>query len=402
MYLYQGLTGGANKFLSALEKRQEEEKNNAKEYKALQQMAESMGIMNKDQTTVMDLDSLRGAVQGNIWKAQNDRINQQSQMQQMEALRKYASDANMAGFANSFNNAQALDPGLADYYENPEAHTAGRPDSTMASFSSALGQFPGAAADERFSGFMGAVERMRPDVAKSGTLAGDIDFLSKRFGTPEPALKAMAENFMANRGSSGKRSTVVHPDGRVEIIEGDSGGATTATQSDAQQTIKDTRKLMDNIDDLTENLRWQDIGTPGVFGEHVLDRFLPMVGVGKPDPKRTDNRTKLRMFIQGAMRTISTDQRFTEPDRKRIEAVMPSDGWVENEERAKTVLNTIQRVFAKRNIIDMQAMGKKITLGDLNDSEIGGAMEMGLFSEEEALAELTRRISASDRKVKRF
>ncbi len=393
MYLYQGLTGGGNKLIAAMEKKQEEEKANAQEYKALQSMAESMGLLTKDQATVMDLPSLRGFVKGSIYNDEQKRITQKMQLDSMEAMRRFASDQSMAGFAGAFNDSMALDPSLADYYENGGE----RPDTSMAAFSSALQQFPGAAADERFSGFMGAVNQMKPDVPKSGTLAGDIDFLGKRFGVPDSMLKQLAVEAMASRGRGQNRTTRVNPDGTVEIIEGGDSGPTTSTKTDVQTSIKDMRKSMDLIDDLVAGIRWNDVGTPGVFGEHVLDKFLPMVGVGKPDIKRVDNRTKLKLFIQGSLRKVSSDDRFTEQDRKRIEALMPSDGWVENEEHAKAVLSTIQRVFARSNIRDMQALGQKIDIRSLQDAEVAGAMEEGLFTKEEALAEMARRFAERDK-----
>jgi hypothetical protein len=389
-YLFSGLMGGGNRILDALEKRQEKEKSEAQEYKALQSMAESMGLLTKDQAIVMDLPSLRGFVKGSIYQDEFSQRNQKLQMEQMEAMRRFSADQSMAGFAGAYNDAQALNPALGDYYENP---TGPRPDNSMAAFSTALQQFPGAAADERFSGFIGAADRLRPEVPKSGTLAGDINFLKDRFGLDEPTLKQFAVDAMASRGRGQNRTTRVNPDGSVEIIEGGEG-PTTSTKSDAQQSIKDTRKTLDLIDDLTANLRWNDVGAPGVFGEHVLDKFLPMVGVGKPDAKRTDNRTKLKLFIQGSLRQVTPDNRFTNEDRQRIENMMPSDGWVENEEHAKAVLATIQRVFAARNIRDMQALGQPPKVADLTDAEVAAAMDEGLISKDEALAEMSKRFSA--------
>jgi hypothetical protein len=122
-----------------------------------------------------------------------------------------------------------------------------------------------------------------------------------------------------------------------------------------------------------------------------MDKLLPQFGVNAMNAKRVDNRTKLKMLIQGAMRQISPDNRFTNEDRKRIEAMMPSTGIFENEQHAKEVLATIQRVFARRNVQDLIAMGKEIKPEELNDAEIGAAVEMGLITYEQARAILEQR-----------
>lgn len=195
---------------------------------------------------------------------------------------------------------------------------------------------------------------------------------------------------------SGNESIEVGKDGTFKITRGAAAGKsggpiTTGTQSKVEQDLHATRDSLSLMEDLQSNLRWQDVGVAGVFGEHVLDKLLPQAGITSHDPKRTDNRTKLKTLVQGMLRQVSPDNRFTNEDRKRVEAITPSDGVFENVGHAKTVLATLQRVFALRNIRDMQLLGKPITLESLNNAEIGAAVEMKLIPLEEAKAELIRR-----------
>jgi hypothetical protein len=72
-FWYDGLTKagesfgkGIEGFAKGLEKKQDEDKNRAREFKALQEYADVTGIAGKDKTTTMDLDGLQGLVKGTV------------------------------------------------------------------------------------------------------------------------------------------------------------------------------------------------------------------------------------------------------------------------------------------------------------------------------------------------
>jgi len=88
--LYQGLSQGLSAFADA----QEEQKTRAREFKALQEFADATGIAGKDQTTVMDLESLKGFVRGAESKRAIQEQQRKAQMEQaqFENLQKHQAD----------------------------------------------------------------------------------------------------------------------------------------------------------------------------------------------------------------------------------------------------------------------------------------------------------------------
>lgn len=79
--VYQGIAQG----LAAFGEAQEEQKTRAREFKALQEFADATGIAGKDQTTVMDLDSLKGFVRGAEGKRAIDEQKRKAQLQEQQA-----------------------------------------------------------------------------------------------------------------------------------------------------------------------------------------------------------------------------------------------------------------------------------------------------------------------------
>lgn len=176
----------------------------------------------------------------------------------------------------------------------------------------------------------------------------------------------------------------------VKIIKGRSAtaqvsGPTTAVKTDLQKDINNTRQALPLMADLEKNLRAEDVGLRGVVGETVMDRLLPQFGAGTLDPKRTDNRTKLRTLVQSMLRQISPDNRFTNEDRKRIEEIMPDLGVLENVDRAKQVLSELSKVFSERNVRDMQALKAPLEMPQMSNEEIAAAVRMNLIDRNAAL-----------------
>lgn len=371
-YVAHGINAGVNRFADAMEKRKEEEKRDAKEFNALVSFAEASGLLTKEQAVVMDRDSLKGFVRGKMAKEEMDQQQARSAMAQFAQMQKMQEAEAMTSFAGDYTD-------FNDAYGD-----------TLGAFSYGVRNNP-QVDPQALSAFMGSVDKATPESAKPSILEKDLNMLANRFGVPEDELKKLAVGNLAQR-STGKRTTVrVGPDGTIELSEGTGDSPTIGTQGKIEQDVRNTRKSLDLIDDLVNDLSWKDVGVAGVFGENVMDKLLPQVGINVMNAKRVDNRTKLKMLIQGALRQISPDNRFTNEDRKRIEAMMPSTGIFENEQHAKEVLSTIQRVFAKRNVQDMLTMGKEIKPEELTNAEIGAAVEEGLISYEEAVAILKAR-----------
>lgn len=220
------------------------------------------------------------------------------------------------------------------------------------------------------------------------SLEKDLNFmLEKGYITPETASTLATEKFL---GPTETLEMSSDEQGRpmVRVIKGRSstatGTPTVAVKTDLQKSINNTRQALPLMADLEKNLRAEDLGIRGVVGETVMDRLLPQFGADTLDPKRTDNRTKLRTLVQSMLRQISPDNRFTNEDRERIEKIMPDLGVLENVDRAKQVLSELSKVFSERNVRDMQALGSPLEMPQMSNDEIGAAVRMKLIDLEAA------------------
>jgi hypothetical protein len=103
-YVFEGLT----RFGEALDRKHEEEKLRARRFKALADYADAAGILNKDQATTMDLESLEGKVQG--WAAKQAYDRTVAQVKAYQAQLDAAQQATKA--------SMEIGPAVRSYVEN--------------------------------------------------------------------------------------------------------------------------------------------------------------------------------------------------------------------------------------------------------------------------------------------
>lgn len=174
-------------------------------------------------------------------------------------------------------------------------------------------------------------------------------------------FKAQAE-FMLPKGWGFETFTDENGERQLRAAQGMASGALGgAAASRAQSQMLGMENSIQLLGDLNKNLRGQDLGAAGVIGETVMDRWLPQLGLKTLDVKRADNRTKLKAAVQGMVRIISSDTgQFSNEDRRRAEAVMPSVGWGENVEHAQRTIKTLQDIFRKKAATNAKALGKPV------------------------------------------
>lgn len=231
-----------------------------------------------------------------------------------------------------------------------------------------------------------AQQRIQREFAP-GPLEKDISYYQRVLTEGDPEIIDLTRSILQSKAQKSGFSVKFGEGGTVESVDygpqvkpgAVPGTPTTAVQTDLQKDINNTRHSLNLMGNLQKNIRAQDVGFYGVIGESVIDRIFPQFGITSPDLKRTDNRTKLRTLVQGMMRQISPDNRFTNEDRKRIEDIMPDLGVLENVTRAKQVLSELSKVFAERNVRDMQAIGAPLEMPKMSDEEIAAAARMGLI-----------------------
>lgn len=149
----------------------------------------------------------------------------------------------------------------------------------------------------------------------------------------------------------------IGPDGGIRFFQG-SGGLTTPNTTKSQERQYQQERLIREGGQLLNILRPEDLGVQGNIGE-TAGGFL-----GQLDPKMANeqivqNRTRLRTFRESALRAVSDDSRFSNQDRKAIEEMLPSDGWVENLPQAKGKLKAVLTIFAQRATNEAQRQGKQ-------------------------------------------
>lgn len=248
---------------------------------------------------------------------------------------------------------------------------------------------------------LGRLEAARPIVeglssnANTVLYAGD---LRKRAAAAQAAGNAAEATSLLEQATrleattaKGQMSVTTNPDGTVTITQGPVGAGTLGKASLQNQV--DLRDTMNQVWGLRNMLRGQDLGIAGVIGEWS-DKILPQFNLGSPDEQRTESRSRLYQLHQRVLRQMSTDNRFTENDYKRIQRSLPSTGILENEERARIMLDTVADVFSEREMRtlvedsgnDMQkARIELIKRGpNLSPPEIKKAFQWGLLTRDEA------------------
>lgn len=206
-------------------------------------------------------------------------------------------------------------------------------------------------------------------------------------------LQRRLTNLQVQTAPSGMEVTT--PDGTV-IRQGKGVGTKipAGIVTKAQERLSGTQKTVELLDDLQGSLRPTDVGVAGVAGNLILDKLLPQIGVPSADASRMDNRTKLKTLIEGALRQVSADSRFSNADRKAIEGILPSAGMVESFESTQQTINTLRRIFAKRALIDAHEIGQDapgFAVQALDEVALAEAVRSGLLSREKAVNEVRRR-----------
>lgn len=218
----------------------------------------------------------------------------------------------------------------------------------------------------------------RDEAIKAGKPASDIKLFD-----------AAIQQMVANKGRSIYMGT---DDQGRPIFQMTEGGAepTVATQSKVQQDLLQLGVNYELLADIKNNLRPEDVGIVGVAGEYALDRLAAQFGGAGFDPKRASNREKLRVSIQSLARTISTDPRFSEADRKRAEAAQASVGALESYPRAIEVINTLQNILVNRAKTYAPGAGMKAPVWTLTPEEIRAEYKAERMTEAEAASAIRK------------
>ncbi len=173
------------------------------------------------------------------------------------------------------------------------------------------------------------------------------------------------------------------------------GGATVATQSQAQQKLLKYENTMEVMNRLDNVLKPEHLGVRGVGGEWIVDKGLQQLAeiAGTPDvgsEGRIESRKLIVALREGLMRELSGDTRFNATDREEISKALPSNGAFESFKDAKVAMNTVRSIIVQRSKNYAQAIGEKPPVWTLSPEEIKSQYKAGKMSLDEAKNALTR------------
>lgn len=195
---FNTLYGGLRQMADVQEKRDEETKNRAREFKALQEYADATGYADKNTTTTMDLDSLKGLVRGSEAKRiqgeqqermgfERRRVNLAEQIAQQE-LARYNAAAPERAAGVKYHEAQTASLNALMQQRAGQDIEAAQQRSRLAAYSADVqGQM---ASSGVATGLGGYLNGMSPVTGRGPDLAG----YAREFGsiTPQGLMGAQA------------------------------------------------------------------------------------------------------------------------------------------------------------------------------------------------------------------
>lgn len=128
------------------------------------------------------------------------------------------------------------------------------------------------------------------------------------------------------------------------------GGLMPGTATQAQQQIMGMKQSVTQMEDLSHNLRDEDVGIAGKVGEFFGDRLIPQISpsTGTMSAVRVKNRTELRTAIQSLIGTLSQHARLTKQEMDQLKEIAPSAAWEESGPRARQSAFILTQILKKR------------------------------------------------------
>jgi len=162
------------------------------------------------------------------------------------------------------------------------------------------------------------------------------------------------------------------PNGQFIFKQG-KGSLTTQSTTQSQERQYQSERVMKEGAELLSKLRPEDLGFAGVVQESFINKGLAQIVPGMADSSVSARRTQLRQFREVALKTISSDSRFSNTDRKAIESLLPEDGVFESYPSARAKLYAAIELMSRRSSTEAERRGEK-SLADATPEEL---LEMG-------------------------
>lgn len=160
---------------------------------------------------------------------------------------------------------------------------------------------------------------------------------------------------------------------------------TEALVTQSQKNLVAAEKTLGELNDFDASVQAGHVGFRGVVGEALFDKLLPQFGFDTSDIQRMRSRGTLGVTIEGSLRQMSNDSRFSNEDRRDIKRIMPGVGIVESLEHTKQTTQLLRRVLSKRALIDANAINRPAPPFALENygKALSGSFRSGLMTRQD-------------------
>lgn len=180
----------------------------------------------------------------------------------------------------------------------------------------------------------------------------------------------------------------VGPNGQIVFRQGAQGNLTTQGSTVSQQNQFNAERIIKEGAGLLTRLRPQDIGVRGKVTEDIVNRGLAQIDPSLADETTAKNRTDLRLWREGTLKSVSGDTRFSNADRAAIEKLLPEDGYFESLPAAQAKILAVAHIMKGRAAMEANRRGQKSTV-DLTPDELAQAAREGRIEKDVAAAMLS-------------
>lgn len=158
------------------------------------------------------------------------------------------------------------------------------------------------------------------------------------------------------------------------------GSNTVGTATAAQIRLKEFERIALEIADLGKVITTETVGLRGFLGNRILDE---LIGGDFANADRVVARQKMLAVKESALKIMSSDDRFSIPDRVAIERLFPgkenfAGSAFESAASARAKVRTLVQIMKDRAAIDANQLGRK-SIVNMTPHEIREAVQDGLL-----------------------
>ncbi len=152
-------------------------------------------------------------------------------------------------------------------------------------------------------------------------------------------------------------------------------GPTVGFKTQMQESMQKYDEAMSSLNWLTTHLNETDLGVRGF----VKEKWAKIAGQAgfDIDTQDLEPRQAIRTLRAALYRTLRSDANIAEPERRQIEAMLPSEGIVESLPVAIAQLNNVKRELTNKTRLGAAKLGVLPATWALNPDEIRKAYQDG-------------------------